>query len=83
MFAWQAAGVSLPHSADSQYRDTTPSVPVGDAQPGDLAFFGTTSYVHHVGIVVGGGEMIEAPFTGAVVRYASYFRRDLVGIGRP
>jgi cell wall-associated NlpC family hydrolase len=82
MYAWRAAGVSLPHSADGQYR-MLPSVPVGDAQPGDLAFFGTTSYVHHVGMVIGNGLMVEAPFTGADVRESSYFRRDLVGIGRP
>ncbi|HEY3831694.1 MAG TPA: NlpC/P60 family protein [Acidimicrobiia bacterium] len=83
MFAWSAAGVGLPHSADGQYR-MLPSVPIGDAQPGDLAFFGTTSYVHHVGMVIGNGMMVEAPFTGADVRTSSYItRRDLVGIGRP
>jgi cell wall-associated NlpC family hydrolase len=36
-----------------------------------------------VGIYVGGGQMIEAPQTGDVVRYASIYRSDLVGAGRP
>jgi cell wall-associated NlpC family hydrolase len=50
-------------------------------QPGDLVFFG--SDLHHVGIYVGGGQMIEAPHTGVPVRYASIYRSDLVGAGRP
>jgi cell wall-associated NlpC family hydrolase len=82
MFAWRAAGVSLEHSANAQYHDTR-HIPIGDAQPGDLAFFGTRSYVHHVGIIVGGGMMVEAPERGKDVRKSSYFRRDLVAIGRP
>jgi len=34
-------------------------------------FFGSPSFSHHVGIYVGGGQMIDAPYTGAVVRYDS------------
>ena len=40
-------------------------------QPGDLVFFGSASYSYHVGIYVGGGSMIHAPHTGAVVSYGS------------
>ncbi len=35
--------------------------------PGDLVFFGNP--IHHVGLYVGNGQMIDAPHTGAVVRY--------------
>jgi peptidoglycan DL-endopeptidase CwlO len=48
-------------------------------QPGDLVFFG--SDLHHVGLFVGNGQMIEAPSTGQVVRYASIYRSDLVQQG--
>jgi cell wall-associated NlpC family hydrolase len=80
MWAWAHAGVYMAHSAEAQYYEF-PHVPVGDAQPGDLVAFG--SPIHHIGMVVGGGQMIEAPHSGAVVRYASYFRSDLVGVARP
>jgi cell wall-associated NlpC family hydrolase len=80
MWAWGPAGVSLPHSAAAQYGVVT-HIPLSVLQPGDLVFFGGD--IHHVGIYVGDGQMIEAPHTGANVRYASIYRRDLVGAGRP
>jgi cell wall-associated NlpC family hydrolase len=51
-----------------------------DLQPGDLLFYG--SPIHHVGMYVGNGQMIEAPHAGAVVRIASIWRSDLVLAGR-
>jgi cell wall-associated NlpC family hydrolase len=47
------------------------SVPVGQEQPGDLVFWGAPPG-SHVGIVIGGGQMIHAPHTGTVVKVASY-----------
>jgi peptidoglycan DL-endopeptidase CwlO len=46
----------------------------------DLLFYGNP--IHHVGIYVGNGQMVEASETGTPVRYASIYRRDLVGVGR-
>ena len=65
MFVYRQVGVSLPHSSRAQigYGER---VSRADLQPGDLVFFG--SPIHHVGIYVGGGMMIHAPYTGAVVR---------------
>ena len=40
--------------------------PSDQAQPGDLVFF--YNPIHHVGIYIGGGLMIDAPHTGATVR---------------
>jgi cell wall-associated NlpC family hydrolase len=79
-WAWRAAGVSLPHSAGSQYRDY-PKVPLNALQPGDIVVFG--SDLHHNGIYVGGGQMIHAPQTGDVVKYASIYRQDVYGASRP
>lgn len=84
MAAYQAAGISLPHSSQAQM-SSGPSVPRSALQPGDLVFFG--SPVHHVGIYVGGGKMINAPNSGEVVQYASlnesYWASTYAGAVRP
>jgi cell wall-associated NlpC family hydrolase len=80
MFAWAAAGVSLPHSSSLQYSSGT-KVSVGSLQPGDLVFYG--SPIHHVALYVGGGQVIHAPQTGDVVRYASVNMMPIVGAVRP
>lgn len=80
-WAWGRAGRALPHSSRAQYAATT-HVPVDEVQPGDLVFFG--SPIHHVGLYIGGGQMVDAPRTGEVVRIASIYRSDLVSYaGRP
>jgi cell wall-associated NlpC family hydrolase len=82
-WAWNAGGVGLSHSAQSQYYETT-RVSTDNLQPGDLVFFGSsTSNIGHDAIYVGGGMMVEAPRTGLNVREVGAFRGDLVGAGRP
>lgn len=81
MAAWGAAGVSLPHSAAAQ-DGSGPQVPYAALRPGDLVFFGTP--ISHVGIYIGGGDMIHAPHTGAVVSITSVASMgDYVGAVRP
>ncbi|HEX2294031.1 MAG TPA: NlpC/P60 family protein [Actinomycetota bacterium] len=80
MWAWAQAGVALPHNSGMQYA-ATPRVDRSDWQPGDLLFFG--SPIHHVGMYIGNGQMVEAPYTGAQVRVVSASRSDYVGAGRP
>jgi cell wall-associated NlpC family hydrolase len=79
-WAWGHAGTPLPHSSESQYYDTT-HVTVAELQPGDLVFFGMPP--HHVGLYVGGGQMINALHSGTNVEYDSiYMEGDLIGGGR-
>jgi peptidoglycan DL-endopeptidase CwlO len=80
MYAWAQAGVSLPHSSAAQY-SATPRVSTSALEPGDLLFHG--SPIHHVGMYIGGGQMVEAPYSGASVRVVSSSRSDTVGAGRP
>lgn len=84
MRAWQQGGVSLPHSSQAQ-QSSGPAVSRGQLQPGDLVFFGNP--VHHVGLYVGGGQMIHAPNSGEQVQYSSinesYYRSNWAGAVRP
>ncbi|HEV7653580.1 MAG TPA: C40 family peptidase [Mycobacteriales bacterium] len=80
MYAWAAAGVSLPHSSQLQF-STGRQVSASSLQPGDLVFYG--SPIHHVALYVGGGQVIHAPQTGDVVRYASVDMMPISGAIRP
>jgi cell wall-associated NlpC family hydrolase len=81
MRAWAAAGVSISHNAAAQYASTR-HVARSALQPGDLVYFGHP--IHHVGIYIGGGKFIEAPYTGADVRISNLSSRsDFAGASRP
>jgi cell wall-associated NlpC family hydrolase len=84
MWAWEHAGVSLPHSSSEQYSDTT-RVSQADLQPGDLIFEdwgGGGPAPSHVGIYVGNGQMVDAPHSGANVQYDPAIRSGYYGAGR-
>ncbi|MFF2955286.1 NlpC/P60 family protein [Kitasatospora sp. NPDC057965] len=69
-WAYAQAGVSLPRTSQAQATAGTQiGSDISKAQPGDLViFYGDR---HHVGIYVGGGQVIHAPKPGASVRYES------------
>ena len=82
MRAYQAAGVSLPHSSAAQSR-MGKKVSLSQLKPGDLVFFGRP--VSHVGIYLGGGKMVHAPRSGSRVKVAvsgSLGRKPFVGARR-
>lgn len=86
MRAWQKAGVLLDHWTGTQWT-SGPHPSTDDLHRGDLLLFGkitsNPATIHHVGIYIGHGQMVEAPFTGANVRISSIWRPDLVGATRP
>lgn len=63
-------GKSLARTAAAQAAQTT-RIPVSQAQPGDLLFWGEGGGVYHVAIYVGGGSYIHAPTEGQFVKYGS------------
>ncbi len=74
MDALAQAGIAVIHNANAQWlRTKAHSVAENQLAPGDLVFFagsdGTLTAPGHVGIYVGNGEIIDAPFTGARVRF--------------
>jgi cell wall-associated NlpC family hydrolase len=72
MMALRQVGLGTVHNAAAQYSETNSNVVKSQAQlqPGDLVFFGPTAAgIHHVGIYLGGGQFIDAPDTGSVVRF--------------
>lgn len=81
-WAWGQAGVSLPHYSGAQMSDSAP-VPVSDLEPGDLLFYGPGGS-NHVAMYIGGGQMIEAPYTGSFVHVTALrLGSDFAGAGRP
>ncbi|GGM64507.1 lipoprotein [Longimycelium tulufanense] len=68
--AYRAGGVQIPRVTYDQWKAGA-YIPIEQVQPGDLVFYGNMNDVrtiHHVGLYIGNGEMIEAPYTGANVR---------------
>jgi peptidoglycan DL-endopeptidase CwlO len=86
MMAYRAAGIDLARTSQQQWV-TEVRIPASQVQAGDLVFFagsdGTPTSPGHVGLVIGGGKMIEAYATGFPIRVATYTDRDPVGFTRP
>lgn len=79
-YLYAQLGISLPHYAAAQDNSGTP-VAGDQLQPGDLVFF---DGLNHLGVYIGGGEMIHAPRTGHVVKISplSDFGNSYVGTRR-
>jgi cell wall-associated NlpC family hydrolase len=67
VYAFAGVGIYLPHYSGYQYYAGT-HVPLSEMAPGDMLFYGNPSNIHHVTMYIGGGRMIEAPYSGAYVR---------------
>ncbi|MGQ4344082.1 C40 family peptidase [Streptomyces sp. SAS_275] len=77
-YAYAHVGIRLPRTAAAQAgigRRIPASAGTGALKAGDLVFYayapGHDSTIYHVGIYVGGGQMVNAPRPGAVVRLDS------------
>lgn len=67
MYSFAQLGVSLPHSSYAMWNYGVP-VSEDELEPGDLVFF---DGLGHVGLYVGDGDYIDAPYTGVDVRIDS------------
>ncbi|GGV16235.1 NlpC/P60 family protein [Streptomyces spectabilis] len=65
-WSYAQAGVGLPRTSQAQ-RYAGTQVPLAQAQPGDLVTYRDDA--SHVGMYVGNGQVVHAPYPGAAVRY--------------
>lgn len=83
--AYESVGITLPRVANDQY-NAGPHPARSELLPGDLVFFSddltNSRAIRHVGIYVGGGYMIDAPRTGAVIRFDPIDTPDYFGATR-
>src|SRR5215217_1463091 len=84
--AYRAAGVGIPRVSRAQW-GAGPHVAVANLLPGDLVFYADNpadpATIHHVGMYIGAGNMIDAPYTGAIIRITPFLRGDYIGAVRP
>lgn len=84
--AYASVGIELPRVANDQW-NAGPHPKRDELLPGDLVFFAydlqDSRSIHHVGIYVGGGYMIDAPYTGAEIRFDPIDSPDYFGATRP
>lgn len=83
-YAYAQVGITLPRTAAAQYA-ASKRIDADKMRPGDLIFYGANaSTIHHVGIYIGGGYMIDAPRPGTKVRYSpTSSMSDMWGAARP
>lgn len=79
-YAWGQAGVYLPRNSRAQ-QASVPNVPIASAQPGDLLFY--YSPISHVGIYLGGGQLVHAPNSGTTVKVANVSWDKVTAVARP
>ena len=81
-YVYKSLGIDLNRVSQDQFKQGTP-LSREELMPGDLVFFEENGDVHHVGMYVGDGYMIHAPYTGAVVSYQSidtpYYKSQFCG----
>ncbi len=85
-YAYAQAGIWIPRNSRAQYAQL-PKVGSSDLRPGDLVFWATSpsnpTTIHHVAIYLGGGQIIEAPQSGDVVKISPMRWYHYAGAVRP
>ncbi len=66
LYAFAGVGIKLDHYTGSQY-NAGRKIPSAQARRGDMLFWGPNAS-QHVALYLGNGEMLEAPYTGSVVK---------------
>lgn len=78
--AWAAAGHPIPRTSQAQWQGLT-RVSLSSARPGDLIIYFNDAT--HVGMYIGGGQIIHAPRPGRTVTTAPAASMPILGVVRP
>jgi cell wall-associated NlpC family hydrolase len=78
--AWLHAGQPIPRTSEEQWAQLT-HVPLDALRPGDLIVYFTGA--SHVALYIGGGNVIQAPHTGAFVHVTPMAQNPILGAVRP
>ncbi|MFF4989700.1 C40 family peptidase [Streptosporangium saharense] len=84
-YAWAKAGMRIGTTTYEQWRAGV-RVDRSQVRPGDLVFYETDPSIagpDHVGLAISATKMVNAPFTGAVIRVEPIDRRGYMGAIRP
>ncbi|MGW3205153.1 NlpC/P60 family protein [Streptomyces sp. NPDC001135] len=79
-WSYAHAGIQLPRTSQEQ-RFAGRQIPLSEARPGDLVVY--RSDASHVGMYVGNGQVIHAPYPGAAVRYDPVGMMPISSVTRP
>ena len=86
-WSYDGVGIDLPRVSRDQSAGGGVPVAIEDLLPGDLVFFATAAWdpgvVHHVGMYVGDGLMVDAPAPGEYVRVEPVSGAGYAGAVRP
>lgn len=78
--AWLHAGVQIPRTSEDQWAGLQ-HVPLNQLRPGDLVVYYASA--EHIAMYIGGGFVVQAPHTGAVVRISPIGMAPILGAVRP
>lgn len=69
-YAYGEHGISLSRTTYTQVNEGTSVGSLSEAKPGDLIFYSDSVSPHHVAMYIGDGQVVHAPYTGAVITTA-------------
>lgn len=87
-WAYKQAGVNLPRTSQQMWNALQKrSVPMNEVEEGDLVFMagsdGSPDSPGHVGMMISGTRLIQAPYTGADVQVIGYNEHQWTHAARP
>lgn len=84
--AYAAAGIGIPRTATQQLK-SGPAESFSRLRPGDLVFYGSPAFAHHVAIYLGAlngaGVVLDAPRPGEEIRLDPLVANDLLAATSP